>query len=152
MPADLSELKCWIDSDPFGEVVCDFDEDTYTFILKDINPHGSLRGGSSLNVELKGLINRKIAELTDSFEALTLTEDGYMIDRIVEGLLVASNCDWPCWDCPAAEPGTCLKCDARDNAPLPLFFNGQCLDTCPSSYFNMNKVCSQCDEGCLECD
>lgn len=126
LPADedLSTLKCWIDSSPFGDVACDFDKDTYTFVLRDINPHGALRGGSNLNIELKGLFNRKVAAITDSFMALTMTEDGYMIDEIVAGLTVASNCDWPCWDCPADQPAMCLKCDTRETALLPLFFNG----------------------------
>ena len=39
----------------------------------DINPHGSVRGGSTLQIELQGLYNRKTAEVSDSFTALTLT-------------------------------------------------------------------------------
>lgn len=120
----MDELRCWVDSSPFGDVECSFDPDNYTFRLKDINPHGAVRGGTSINIELKGMYNREIAAITDSFEVLTLTEENYMIDIITAGLGVASNCDWPCWDCPFDQPGTCLKCDPRDTAPLPLFFNG----------------------------
>ena len=54
-------LKCWIDSSPIGDVKCDFDADSYTFTLRDINPFGSLRGGSRLQIELKGLLNDEIA-------------------------------------------------------------------------------------------
>jgi hypothetical protein len=50
--------------------------------MPDVNPHGALRGGTEINVELKGLKNREIAEVTDSFEILTLTEDGYLIDEL----------------------------------------------------------------------
>ena len=75
------EFKCWIDSSPFGgNVECTFDRVTRTYTLIDINPHGSVRGGSTLKIELEGLYNRDIAETTDSFTALTLTEDGYLID------------------------------------------------------------------------
>ena len=50
LPEDLNEMKCWIDSSPFGDVECDFDRDAYTFLLKDINPHGALRGGTELKI------------------------------------------------------------------------------------------------------
>jgi len=152
LPEDTAALKCWIDSFPFDDVKCDFSREDNSLLLHNINPFSAIRGGTSLNIELKGLSNRKTAEASDSFEVLTLTNDGYFIDETRSGLRVASNCDWPCWDCPVETPSKCLRCDTREGAELPLFFNGQCLNSCPSNYFAMNGICSQCDAGCLECD
>ena len=118
----------------------------------DINPHGAVRGGSTLQIELQGLYNRETAEVSDSFTALTLTQDGFLIDELTAGLQVSSNCDWPCWECPAGEPQKCLKCDTRPDSLLPLYFDGTCRNDCPSNYFEINGICSQCDAGCLECD
>ena len=73
-------MECWIDSSPFGVVDCTFDRDSYTFVLLDINPYGSLRGGSTLLVELKGFRNREVAASTGTFTVLSMTEDGYLID------------------------------------------------------------------------
>lgn len=112
------------------------------FTLQDVNPFGALRGGSEIKIELKGLVNREIAEVSDSFEILTLTEDGFLIDEYLEGLTVSSNCDWPCWECPVGEPSKCLKCDTREEALLPLFYDGTCRNDCPSNYFEMNGICS----------
>ncbi len=93
-------MTCWIDSSPFGTVDCTFDKDSYTFVLMDINPYGALRGGSTLLVELKGFKNRDVAASTSTFTVLSMTEEDYMIDQVLEGLTVAANCDWPCWECP----------------------------------------------------
>ena len=76
------EMTCWIDSSPFGIVECTFDADTYTFVLLDINPYGELRGQSTLLIELSGFRNRDVAAPTGTFTALTMTEDGYLIDQI----------------------------------------------------------------------
>ena len=150
--AGAEELRCFIDSSPFDTVECTFDRDTFTFRLIDVNPHGMLRGGTTLQVELKGLYNRRTAEVSDSFTALTLTQDGFLIDELVTGMTVASNCDWPCWECPIDQPSKCLKCDTRPDSLLPLLFNGTCRNDCPSNYYEINGICSQCDAGCLECD
>ena len=48
----VEELKCWIDSSPFDTVQCTFDRASRTYNLIDINPHGSVRGGTTLQVEL----------------------------------------------------------------------------------------------------
>ena len=81
LPEEAIKLACWVDSSPFGDLPCTFDADRYLFTLADVNPHGALRGGTEINVELKGLKNRGIVEVTDSFEILTLTEDSFLIDE-----------------------------------------------------------------------
>ena len=78
-----------------------------------------------------------------------------MIDKLTQGMTVASNCDWPCWECPVGQPSQCLKCDTREDALYPLFFynggEGKCLNDCPSHFFEMNNICQECDSSCLEC-
>ena len=81
-----------------------------------------------------------------------MTKDGYLIDELLNGMPVAADCDWPCWECPAGQPSKCLKCDTRLDSLLPLFFDGTCRNDCPSNYYEINGICSQCDAGCLECD
>ena len=107
MPEQLTlegELACWASSSPFGDVQCSFSETDSVVTFIDVNPHGNLRGASEVKLELSGFTNRETANATSSFQITTLTEEGFLIDQVTDGLTVASNCDWPCWECPVGQP------------------------------------------------
>ena len=105
-----------------------------------------------LTIELNGFNNSPFAKPSDTFTITTKTEEGYLVDFADDGMYVNSQCDWPCMDCTLEDPSECRKCFTDPEDPFPLYFDGQCIDTCPAGFFKTNNVCSKCHEGCLECD
>ena len=134
-----------------------------------------VRGGNTIEVELKSFVNSEFALTTDSFSILTMTSEGYLIDEQQEGIGFSSNCNYPCLQCSENDPSVCRKCNTEPDSPgrgaqfqllknntMPqyLYFEGildgnydrTCISECPSNYFPLNNICSQCDPGCLECE
>lgn len=81
-----------------------------------------LYGGSTIYVELRGMVNSLKKMESDSFTVTTMTSENYLIDTYAEGLTVFADCDYPCVSCPASEPATCRRCDTDDGSLFPLFF------------------------------
>jgi len=61
-------------------------------------------------LEIYGFANPASTSLSDSFTLITLTLDGYFVDWINYGLVLNSNCNFPCQGCLVASPSSCTSC------------------------------------------
>ena len=116
-----------------------------------------VRGGNTVEIELKGFINSEVATITDPFTILTKTGEGFLIDEWREATGIASNCNYPCLQCSESDPSMCRKCNTEPDSPdqgalFHLYYDNTCISTCPSNYFPLNNICTQCDSNCLECE
>ena len=84
----VSGVDCYLEPWQFVKTI------TISYVNEDV-----ILGGSFLTIILNGMINPKTSEQTDSFEILTKTSDGYLIDQTLSGVYVESSCDFPCRTC-----------------------------------------------------
>lgn len=97
-------------------------------------------------ITIDGLRNPLNNEASASFEVVTFNRVGdvlYFIDQAVTGLEVASNCDYPCKDCPSTDPTFCLSCfPTSAGSSMPYLQENTCLEVCSDGlYPDENDIC-----------
>ena len=93
-------------------------------------------------------------EESSSFEIVTFNGEGnvlYLIDQIVDGLKIKSQCNYPCKDCVGTNPSLCTKCYDDDN---PFLQENTCLEKCSDGWFydKFTDQCEKCHPTCLTCE
>lgn len=59
---------------------------------------------------------------------------------------ICRPCDSSCLTCQASGSSSCLSCILNK-----VLHMNQCLDSCPSGFFNSGGTCMNCGAGCLSC-
>ena len=148
-------LSCWVSTNPSKDSECVFDEATYTFEIFDVNP-SLVRGGNTIEIELRGFVNSDVADAQDPFTLTTRTSEGFLIDEWQDTQSVSSSCNYPCLQCSESDPSECRKCNTEADSPdkgilFNLYYDNTCISSCPSNFYPSNNICLQCDPNCLEC-
>jgi hypothetical protein len=75
-----------------------------------------------LELQITGFKNPAKAIATDDFQVEVQTQEGYVIDKLVQkgGLNFKSRCDYPCKDC-IRGPSVCDSCLQPELTSLVLF-------------------------------
>jgi proprotein convertase subtilisin/kexin type 5 len=106
---------------------------------------------SGVTFVLSGFVNPATSAQSDSFEITTLTLDGYYIDSVSDGLVLNSDCNYPCKSCGTEDASTCTACFT--SGTLDLLQSGTCVSSCATGFFdNADGDCEACSANCLDCE
>jgi proprotein convertase subtilisin/kexin type 5 len=91
---------------------------------------------------------------TKSWIVTVFTPEGDFIDRIGSGLQRTFPCFSPCETCSAADPRSCLSCNALTSDKVLILYKNQCLEECPMYTYHDAAMytCAPCHPNCLDCD
>ena len=137
-------LTCTVRTNSAGETVIKVaglfpNEDSSGYFGPDLggftNPTNTGYSGS-FKIEVKNPDNYLVAEKTNSIPMESMTP------------VATSTCESPCATC-ANTTSYCTSCNSP--ATLPILFEGQCVDDCPSGYFLNGQKCYQCHGNCASC-
>lgn len=85
-----------------------------------------------------------------SWELNTLTSDGFLIDRVSNGLSISFPCNAPCQTCLADNPNYCLTCNALTGSTI--LYSNRCYSKCPDRlYVDEFNKCQPCQKPCYTC-
>lgn len=110
-------------------------------------------------LKISGLDTPRTNEPTDSFEVTSfnkINNFNFFIDGAKNGLIIESDCSYPCKTCDAANPDLCHSCfELKDKQiGLPLKQLGTCVSECNfGRYYDQDrKECLMCSSECLTCE
>lgn len=132
------------------------EEEGYGLKVEDVNQK-TIIGGTSIDFELRGLINAMTTTPSASYTISTQTHDGFLVDQQLSNLIVAAACNYPCITCPQGEPDVCRSCDLEgpngqvEGAQWPILHLERCIEQCPKGTFFRDYRCPRCDDDCMEC-
>jgi hypothetical protein len=108
----------------------------------------------NITIIIDGLRNPYNNEASSSFQIVTFNKVNnvlYFLDQVSDGLIIRSQCAYPCKDCESSHPTQCLSCFA--DSALPFLQENTCLAGCSQGrYFDVEaNKCLRCDRSCLTC-
>lgn len=119
--------------------------------LKDVAPE-------KIQFRIESLINPTSNLVTGSFEIITTTYDGYLVDNLTAGMEVNFYCIFPCQTCEKTNPSKCLSC-YKTSTDYIYLFQEKCYDDCPTGmyeipyniYTQTPPTCGFCEFPCATC-
>ena len=84
-------------------------EEEYDVDADDLEP---------VTLVLNGFVNPSSQAMSDSFTIITLTLDGYYVDSADYGLVLNSDCNYPCEGCSLENASECTSCFGAGTLPL----------------------------------
>ena len=90
---------------------------------------------------------------TGSFKLETFNQNGFLLDKLTEGLDVNFYCSYPCRSCNYNEPTKCLECYL--NTDFFILFDSSCVQQCPSGFTTTpltDQNCTRCNPDCQTCE
>jgi hypothetical protein len=106
----------------------------YTIKVSDLFTQGPLPNGTWIIFTIDNCYLDADRKMTlDSWELITYTYDGYLIDRVSNGLSLSFPCNAPCQSCLADNPNYCLTCNALTGSTI--LYSNRCYAKCPDRLY-----------------
>ena len=128
--ANYTSVACT--SNLYQSSTCDFLRQGQLYIRgisqSDIQP------GTLLSISMNNcLLDVDQAVTTKSWDVVTMTADGYMIDRVSKGMTLTFPCNLPCQTCKNGLPKVCTSCNGINGEVI--LWNGRCIKQCPDGMY-----------------
>jgi hypothetical protein len=115
--------------------------------------------GKKLTLKISGLNTPRTNEPTDSFEVTTfnkINNFNFFIDGAKSGLIIESECSYPCKTCLESDPEHCTSCFELRNQQigLPYLQLNTCVAECNFGryYDAAESECLECSDDCHTCE
>lgn len=117
-----------------SSIQCILDSETGWIMISGAFSRNLFDSSQGIVFSIEGLKNPNSLQTTDSFEIVSLTEDGFLIDSRDSELVINFECLLPCRSCKEGSNSECSACFTDGLlTSKAILHESQCIETCPLS-------------------